>query len=664
MKIFLALLALMTAAYAADAQTAAAWPDETVDLFTLLPVQDGGRIKPMGTYASFTLLRLSGQRSLKTPEGRISPAEWLLDVLYRPDRARAHRCFLVQDTALLDGAGVAHEGRKRRDRFSYHELLPGRDQIIGLARQLEPLPPANRSALENQTVNLARNLIDFEGLLHHADFARRSFELPADTPLGALLQGDAFSEALARGPALGLAIVALEHGRERLAASLEPGLFARMQAALPPDLLDASEADRRRMLGTIRDFFDSLDTAARGASALAVLPPSDPSTEAWFSPGDLLETAFLGQGLPAETLDLLGLYENMARHGDDPVRFAEALGAFHERVTAAASARGEYAKVPLETTFYRLNLFRRSLMLFVLAFVLAAFSWLKPSGRLLHAATVAATALPLVLLVAGITLRCVIRGRPPVTTLYETILFITAVIVALALASEWIHRNRIAVASGALLGALGLFLADKYEMKEGVDTMPSLVAVLDTNFWLTTHVVTITMGYAAGLFAAALSHVHIAGRALGMRPADADFYRSVSRMTYGAICFSLVFSVIGTVLGGIWAAESWGRFWGWDPKENGALLICLWQLAMLHALRGGYLRDNGLHTASIIDGMIIAFSWWGVNLLGVGLHSYGHTSGIFRALVVFFVLQFVVFTMGVFVSVRDWQESARPAPRG
>jgi cytochrome c biogenesis factor len=124
-------------------------------------------------------------------------------------------------------------------------------------------------------------------------------------------------------------------------------------------------------------------------------------------------------------------------------------------------------------------------------------------------------------------------------------------------------------------------------------------------------------------------------------------------MTYGILCFGLFFSVLGTVLGGIWANESWGRFWGWDPKENGALMIVLWELAVLHARRGDYIRHLGFAMACIVGGIIVTFSWWGINLLGVGLHSYGFTSGIQASLLVFYTIESFVLLMGSLVWLRE-----------
>jgi ABC-type transport system involved in cytochrome c biogenesis permease subunit len=168
--------------------------------------------------------------------------------------------------------------------------------------------------------------------------------------------------------------------------------------------------------------------------------------------------------------------------------------------------------------------------------------------------------------------------------------------------------------------------------------MPSLVAVLDTNFWLATHVTAITLGYAAALLAAVLGNLWMLGKMVGLKKGVPDFYRTITRMTYGVVCFGLFFSVVGTILGGIWANYSWGRFWGWDPKENGALLICLGQILILHARLGGYVRDHGLAALAALNGLCVAFSWWHVNNLGVGLHSYGQTEGVIAALYTYYGL--------------------------
>ena len=208
------------------------------------------------------------------------------------------------------------------------------------------------------------------------------------------------------------------------------------------------------------------------------------------------------------------------------------------------------------------------------------------------------------------------------------------------------HRRGLGLSLAAVFGALGMFIANSFEALEGRDTMQPLVAVLDTNFWLASHVTTVTIGYGAGLLAGAIGHVYVLGKVFGLKKADPGFYKALSSMTYGMLCFGLLFSVVGTVLGGIWANESWGRFWGWDPKENGALTIVLWELIVLHGRMGGYLRDFGIAMASVFGAAVVAASWWGVNLLGVGLHSYGFTSGILIALLSYFAFEALVLAAG------------------
>ena len=224
------------------------------------------------------------------------------------------------------------------------------------------------------------------------------------------------------------------------------------------------------------------------------------------------------------------------------------------------------------------------------------------------------------------------------------------------------NKKRSAIATSTVLGAMVMFLAYKYEFKEAAtagDTMPSLVAVLDTNFWLSTHVTSVTLGYAAGLLAAALAHVWLLLRIFRLDGGDSRMRKSVANMVYGVLCFGLLFSVVGTIQGGVWANYSWGRFWGWDPKENGALMICLAELVIVHLRMGGYLRDLGVALACIANGIVIAFSWWHVNHLGVGLHAYGFTDGIVNNLNIFYGVEAVIIAASGF-----WALGASSASSG
>ena len=593
------------------------WPAGAVKSLATIPVQDGGRIKPLDTYARVALLKLNGKRTYTTEDGeRLEALPWLLDVLFYPQLTRDYAHFNVDNSDVLITIGVTP--KDKRDRYSYAELLPGRAKLFQLAQQYGQKDQKKLDPFERMVLNLAVNLRDYELLAQYFDFARLPIALPRD---GAL------EELFGQGSSV----------------SLSGALSRRAELRALSATGNAAAAN----------FLNALSTHVLSARALALIPPSNPTERAWYTASSLFTAAMANaEGLENELAHLAAL-ESLQASLPDAYRFAAAAEEFHTVAAASATARNEYAKVPLETQYYSLNLLFWAQWLFVLSFIVVALSWLGVKTRWLGRLAMISVAIPWALLVIAIAYRCVLRGRPPVTTLYETTLFITAVAVLLAMIMEYLNRQRIAVALASSIGALGLFLAYKYEMSDRQDTMPNLVAVLDTNFWLSTHVTTVTMGYAAGLLSAFLGAIYILARLIDFRSSDKAFYKTIVRMTYGAICFGLFFSVVGTVLGGIWANYSWGRFWGWDPKENGALMIVLCNLGILHARMGGYIRELGIAMASAFNGMVVAFSWWGVNLLGVGLHSYGFTSGIWGALQIYWLIQTVILFAGVFVFARE-----------
>ena len=239
--------------------------------------------------------------------------------------------------------------------------------------------------------------------------------------------------------------------------------------------------------------------------------------------------------------------------------------------------------------------------------------------------------------------------------------------VFISLLTEWMTRRRFALGIAPILGTVLIILARRYELGDAKDNMDPLVAVLDSNYWLTTHVITITLGYSAGLLSAFLSVIYLLMRGLDLDEGDRDLRRSLTRAVYGMVCLTLFLALVGTVLGGVWANDSWGRFWGWDPKENGALLIVLWTLSILHARLGGYIREWGLHLASVFTAAIVTFSWWHVNFLGVGLHNYGFTAGkdtiwtFYGGILAILVFGFVVMLMD---KNQKAQRTAKPQPAG
>jgi cytochrome c-type biogenesis protein CcsB len=234
--------------------------------------------------------------------------------------------------------------------------------------------------------------------------------------------------------------------------------------------------------------------------------------------------------------------------------------------------------------------------------------------------------------------RIYISGRPPVVNLYSSAVFIGWACVLGALLLERIYPLGVSNLAAAMIGLMTISIARSLDTS---DTMHVLQAVLDTQFWLSTHVITVTLGYAATFLAGFFGIIALTHRIVtkfdayqsNKRPQQLSAVQQVLyRMTYGVVCFGLFFSFVGTVLGGLWGDDSWGRFWGWDPKENGALIIVLWNALVLHARWDRMVDARGFAALAVVGNIVTSWSWFGVNQLGIGLHSYGFTSGVLLTL--------------------------------
>jgi ABC-type transport system involved in cytochrome c biogenesis permease subunit len=322
----------------------------------------------------------------------------------------------------------------------------------------------------------------------------------------------------------------------------------------------------------------------------------------------------------------------------------------------------ETGKTDFEVFFNNFAPFYHCAVLYVFVLILACVSWVAFPQELNRAAFGLAC-LTLAVHTFALFGRMYLMGRPLVfvTNLYSSAVFIGWISVILGLVLEYLYHNSLGNFVASVTGALTLIIGH-YLATTG-DTLEMMQAVLDTNFWLATHVTSVTIGYSATFVAGFLGITMII---LGVftRRLDTENYRSLGRMIYGIVCFAMLFSFVGTVLGGIWADQSWGRFWGWDPKENGALLIVLWNALILHARWGGMVQQRGVAVLAVGGNIITSWSWFGVNMLGVGLHSYGFMEGAMWWLLAFAASQLVIIGIGL-VPLQHWASFApAAAPAG
>ena len=602
MKKFLPLLiVLLTFGFVASKVRAPKNPAEfDVVGFGRLPVLLNGRLKPLDTVARSTLLQLQGKQYVVTPDGRKpTPIEWLLDVFFRPELADTYQTFEVVHPDLLAIFGLKRDDGRDGKRYAFTQLSKSFAELDRQAKLANQTDAAARTPFQRAVLQLYGNLVQYQRL-HYALVA-------PDRPdfLNDLLR-------LQDGVAAGVAAV-----RAR-------------EAGQPHD-----EAAAQAMMSIGQRLVDM----ANVSNNFLVIPPEPGNTDptAWRATGPTLLETFRSQRVDASALAYAGFAH--AWRNQKPEQFNRLLQLF--RADLEKRFTPQLQKTGVETRFNAAQPFYWATYVAVIAFLLGVFSWLGFAEPLRRSAY-ALAGLVWVLLTAGIVTRMWLEGRPPVTNLYSTAPFIGWAALTLCLILEGFFKNSIATVAGAVLSVATLIIA--HHLSLSGDTLEMMRAVLDSNFWLATHVVVINIGYAATALAGFLAIIYIV-RGVFTTTLDKATADSLARMVYGIVCFATLFSFVGTILGGIWADQSWGRFWGWDPKENGALIIVIWCAIILHARWGGMIRQRGLMCLAIGGNIVTAWSWFGVNMLGVGLHSYGFTDSAFIPLISFGLSQLAIIAL-------------------
>ncbi|PIT98969.1 MAG: cytochrome C biogenesis protein [Bdellovibrionales bacterium CG10_big_fil_rev_8_21_14_0_10_45_34] len=251
----------------------------------------------------------------------------------------------------------------------------------------------------------------------------------------------------------------------------------------------------------------------------------------------------------------------------------------------------------------------------------------------------------------GFALRVFLTGRPPVSNMYESVVWVAwgAVvfggIIALSKSAKKAQNSSkkfstLTVLSSLIVAVVCLITADLAPSVLDPSIQP-LESVLRSNLWLTVHVLTITLSYGAFFVAFVLGDIGLFHYLKGKRDHD-PIIQDISRAIYRALMIGVVLLAAGTILGGVWADYSWGRFWGWDPKENWALIALLGYVAVLHGRLAGWLKTFGFIASSVVSFGLVIMAWFGVNyVLGAGLHTYGFGVGGVKEVSLFVLCHFI-----------------------
>lgn len=315
------------------------------------------------------------------------------------------------------------------------------------------------------------------------------------------------------------------------------------------------------------------------------------------------------------------------------------------------------ATLQREVKFYHLHSFGKAWMIYGSGFiVMLAVLWWQSFN--FYWGAVGIFTAGLMVQGYGFIERMQIAGRPPVTNMYESVIWVSLGIIAIALLFELIYRAKYYLLAAAPLAILCLVLADS--LPAVLDpTIAPLVPVLRDNFWLSIHVPTITLSYAGFALAYGLGHI-LLGHYLVVPQATARI-RSLAKWNYGVLQAGVLLLTTGIILGGIWAHFSWGRFWGWDPKETWALIALMCYVVPLHGRLVGWLKDFGMAVTSVVSFNAVLMAWYGVNfVLGTGLHSYGFVDGGSELVVAGFVGVDLLFVLLTIVRHQGWLTLNQP----
>jgi cytochrome c-type biogenesis protein CcsB len=492
-----------------------------LDPLRLIAIQDGGRVKPLDTFARESSRRVTGARAFGAESVKgLDPVEWALSMLAAPERWRGEQIVRVTHAGLREVAGLP----KDKDRYSFQEL------------------------------------VSHQGFLNAAE-----------------------------------------------------AVHARLRQD-PEAKLDPVERE-------ISQLYDTLAVMSGMFSGEAWrIVPQDDASATW---GTLAEL----EGVNSERIQrikALAVAMVTAYQAGDRGDMGAAAAALKSRLAELApSAYPKADDLRTEVHYNRMKPFRSAWLLYLLGFLALLMSFPLQARALVYAGLGATTA-GFGLHAYGMLLRMLISGRPPVTNMYESVIWVAWGAVLFALVFEAVYRARYFALCASALATLSLILADNVPILDG--SIDPLVPVLRDNMWLTVHVLTITLGYAAYLLAMGVGHLN-----LGLyffAPRRAALLKTLSLFLYRALQVGTLFLAVGTMLGGVWASYSWGRFWGWDPKETWALIALLGYLAVLHGRFVGWIKDFGMAVGSLLGFLLVLMAWYGVNfILGTGLHSYGFGSG-------------------------------------
>lgn len=601
----------------------------------LIPVLHEGRIKPLDSYARILLKSIANKEAINNK----SATQWLILLLINPKQDYNNSIFYIHNQDVQSTLGLK---KKNSSYYSFTEILPGIKQNISLINHLETVSrdkTAILSPAEQQLLDLYhKTLIYFDTSrtlsLFLPEFDLKHIKQSLNIDINHIKNNVIYNNKINYYQVLPYKNIIASYVNNILNTT--------------SNIEKITKLKDQQVLGLAKQFKDTAND--RININLKIIPDNNTDNN-WLAPWEAI-TNISGTIINTKYLDLWQklIYSYYNNNSQDWKKYSLELNQLsnnHQNISS---------KLHAEILFNKLKPFNKSIILYFVALILVIYILIKNTevynikNKILYFMSFTVFIAATLCHISGLIMRIYILARPPVSNLYESILFVGVIIALFSLFIEFFRKDQIGILIGSIICTILQFIANSYATTG--DTLGVLIAVLDNNFWLGTHVIAITSGYGCCLLTSALAHIYLFKFAYNKKEQHNHVIKqSLLQLNKYILAFSLLslfFTLLGTILGGIWADQSWGRFWGWDPKENGALLICLWLIALLHGRISGHLNNLRFITGCALTSITVMLAWFGVNVLGTGLHSYGFTENIVTNLLLFIVLELILI-LGLYI---------------
>ena len=577
--------------------------------FLHIPIQEEGRIKPLDSFARNQLLKIYGKTNLTIYQDEnyeISAIDWLYAVLRQEPSSLNQSIFKIQNPDVVNALNL---DKTEKLLYSFNQINTGlsTQNNIELIQRISKTDKKFLTLVEKQILDLNIKHKLFLDLFNSASCIIPIIQI--SNPTIAQAFGVSSNDRISYFHYIRNQI-SIHHELQKIVQSIDSNNENELTLFELKNIMETIAIFENEIF--IRNQSNKLNSS----NILKIIP----SENEWQSVWNVIDEIKISGSTNNTNSSLLLLLEKIFDDNDEYKKTY--LKDYYNVISLETKLNAKLLK--REVNYNQSNLFIWSLIFYILSLIsLFIFSMFKKLPAQLKLVPFLMIGIGFLYHLSGIVIRMTILERPPVSTLYESVIFVGLIAVFFCIILEYIKKDNLSIYIGSISGIILHYISFGYAA-DG-DTLGVLVAVLNSNFWLATHVTTITVGYAATVICSLIGHLYLLKAVFNPKNRSQlkTIYNNMLAMTF----IALFFTMFGTILGGIWGDQSWGRFWGWDPKENGALLIVMWLLMMIHLKISGMVKAEGYALGLVLANITVALAWFGVNLLSVGLHSYGFTDG-------------------------------------